>query len=170
MITVRAEQKSDREAVHRINRLAFGQPLEADLVDSIRDGGNAIISLIAADEDGAVLGHILFSPVTLLPAIPGVRGLGLGPMAVHPDRQRQGIGSMIVRAGLDRARTMGYDFLVLLGHPGYYPRFGFRVAEEAGIRCPYDAPPEAFMVLELTPGCLAGYRGTVRYLPQFDAA
>ncbi len=170
MITVRAEEKSDLEAVRLINHLAFGQPVEADLVDSVRDRGNAVLSLVAANQEGAVLGHILFSPITLLPTIPGVQGLGLGPMAVRPDRQRQGIGSMLVRAGLDWSREMGYDLVVLLGHPDYYPRFGFQIAEESGITCPYDAPREAFMVIELTPGSLTGYRGTVKYLPQFDGA
>jgi putative acetyltransferase len=170
MITIRREQKYDRHAVRQINELAFSRPLEANLVDAVRDGGNAIVSLVAVDQEGTVLGHILFSPIGLLPPVPGIRGLGLGPMAVHPARQNQGIGSMLVRAGLDWTREMGFDLVVLLGHPGYYPRFGFRIAEEAGITCPYDAPREAFMVIELTPACLNGYRGTVKYLPQFDAA
>jgi putative acetyltransferase len=168
MVTVRFETDREYEAVHRLNHLAFGQEAEAELVDAVRASGNATISLVAVDNEGTVVGHILFSPVSVPPAAAPLRGLGLAPMAVLPDHQNRGIGTLLVRAGLDRAKELRYQFVVVLGHPHYYPRFGFRPSVEYGMQCPYDAPPAAFMVVELEPGCLRGFSGTVRYLPQFD--
>jgi putative acetyltransferase len=170
MITIRPETETDHEAVHRVNRLAFGQAAEADLVDAVRSSGNATISLVATDEAENAVGHILFSPISVPPTAAHLRALGLAPMAVVPDHQNRGIGTLLVKAGLDRAKELGYQFVVVLGHPHYYPRFGFRPSAGYGMQCAYDAPPEAFMVVELEPGCLHGFAGTVRYLPQFDGA
>lgn len=168
MIGIRAETDDDRAAVHAVNRLAFGQPAEADLVDRLRAAGRATVSLVAI-ADGDVVGHILFSPVSVEPApSPPPRWLGLAPMAVRPERQRAGIGSALVHAGLEAARAGGATAVVVLGHPEYYPRFGFAPASRAGLRCIYDSPDEAFMALELVPGGFAGHRGLVRYAPEFD--
>ena len=169
MIAIRAEVDADRAAVHAVNLAAFGQPAEADLVDRLRAAGRATVSLVAT-AGGEVVGHILFSPVTVEPApSPPPSWLGLAPMAVRPERQRDGIGSALVRAGLAAAGAGGATAVVVLGHPDYYPRFGFAPASRVGLRCIYDSPDEAFMALELTPGGLAGHRGLVRYAPEFDA-
>lgn len=152
--------------MHALNSAAFGQAAEADLVAALRDEAG-VISLIA-EVDGRVAGHILFSPVTLA----GHESLaiaGLAPMAVTPDRQRQGVGSALVRAGIGECRQAGFGAVVVLGHAEYYPRFGFGTAIERGIGCEYDVPPEAFMLLELQPGYLHGASGTIRFHPAFGA-
>lgn len=167
-ILVRPETRDDRDGVRRVHELAFGQPDEATLVDRLRAAGDAAVSLVAA-RDGAVVGHILFSPVR----IEGARALGLAPMAVLPALQRRGIGSRLVRDGLARCRALGVDGVVVLGHPEYYPRFGFVPASRCGLVSTYDVPDEVFMALELVPGALAGRPGddarVVRYAPAFDA-
>lgn len=166
---VRAETPSDVAAVARLNRAAFGQAAEADLVDRLRLAGDAVVSLVA-EQQAEVVGHILFSPVRLDPAPPlPPRWLGLAPMAVLPSRQRGGIGRALVEAGLAAARAGGTTAVVVLGHPEYYPRFGFAPASGFGLRCAYDAPDEAFMALALTPDGLARHRGLVCYAPAFDA-
>jgi putative acetyltransferase len=163
---VREERVEDAGAVRRVNELAFGRDLEASLVDALRSNGGVTLSLVAVDEDD-VVGHVLFSPVVGRSNDGTFEGLGLGPMAVRPDVQRRGIGSKLIRAGLERLRDAGHEVVVVLGHAEYYPRFGFRRASEVGIRWEHDAPDEAFMVLELRPGCLRGRTGIVSYRPEF---
>jgi putative acetyltransferase len=166
---VRAEVPSDHAQVAQVHRLAFGRPAEAALVDRLRAAGRAVVSLVADEAGAGVVGHILFSPVTLDAADgPPPRWLGLAPLAVLPERQRAGIGAALVRAGLAAAGRLGATAVVVLGHPVYYPRFGFAPASRFGLRCVYDAPDEAFMALELVPGACAGRRGLVRYAPEFD--
>lgn len=161
---IRPEIPDDAAAVRRVNEAAFGRLDEADVVDRLRERGAGYLALVAVDGD-AVVGHIAFSRVTLDPPRAGLRALGLAPMAVLPGRQRGGVGSALVREGLAACREAGADAVFVLGHPGYYPRFGFRPAASRGLVDAYGAPPEAFMVLELTPGALDGVRGTVRYDP-----
>jgi putative acetyltransferase len=162
--SVRPERPDDRAAVYRINESAFGRADEARLVERLRTRARPLLSLVA-ESGGAMAGHILFTPVTL----EGFTGLllGLAPMAVAPDRQRRGIGSALVRAGLERCRDLEVGAVVVLGHPDYYPKFGFVPAARFALRCEYDAPAEAFTALELRPGALAGASGTVRYHPAF---
>jgi putative acetyltransferase len=148
-----------------VNLAAFETSAEADLVDVLRQQAPPVISLVAEDGE-AVVGHILFTPVTLLEH-PDSRIMGLAPMAVAPARQRQGIGSALVREGLDRCRQLGFDAVVVLGHPGYYPRFGFLPASRFEIACEYDVPDDVFMALELQEGGLRGKAGTIRYHPAF---
>ena len=163
MIEIRTETAADRAAVRRVNEAAFGQPEEADLVDRIRERAAGYLGLVAT-EAGEVVGHIAFSPVEI-DGHPGVSVWGLAPMAVRPDRQRAGVGSRLVRAGLAACRAEGEEAVVALGHPAYYPRFGFASAAGRGIGNEYGAPPEAFMVLDLVPGALDGVAGTARYDP-----
>jgi putative acetyltransferase len=161
---VRLERPPDHAAIHAVNVLAFGRPDEADLVTALRDAGALAISCVA-ELDGSIVGHVALSPIAVARGV--LRGLGLGPMAVVPARQRTGVGTMLGRAALADARQAGWDAVVVLGHPEYYPRFGFEPASAFGLRCEYDAPDEAFMALELRPGALAGVRGLVRYHPAF---
>ena len=165
MITIRAEIAADIPAVHRVNTQAFGRPGEADLVDALRAAARPYVSLVAAS-DGEVVGHIFFSPVTLEAEGSACGILGLAPMAVVPEYQRRGIGSQLVRAGLEECRRIGYDVVVVLGHPEYYPRFGFVPASRKGLRCEYSVPDEVFMVAELRPNALSG-QGLVKYRPEF---
>ncbi|NJO12325.1 MAG: N-acetyltransferase [Gammaproteobacteria bacterium] len=162
---IRDEEEADREAVHALNAAAFAALAEANLVDALRAQARPVISLVA-ERAGSVVGHILFSPVTLSGRA-GLRIMGLAPMAVEPSHQRQGIGSALVRAGLERCRALGIGAVVVLGHPEYYPRFGFSPAARFGIGCEYDAPEEAFLVAELQSGFLRGISGTIHYHPAF---
>src|SRR5690606_16435046 len=138
---------------------------EADLVDQLRHEAEPCVSLVA-EEDGAVVGHVMFSPVTV-DGHPDAKVMGLAPLAVHYDYQGRGIGSALVRAGLERCRALGALGVVAVGHPDYYPRFGFGPASRFGLRCEYDVPDDAFLALELVPGALAGKAGTVRYHAAF---
>jgi putative acetyltransferase len=164
VIAVRFEQPGDEPAIHETNELAFGAPLEARLVDALR-GCDGYLSLVAT-LDERVVGHILFTPVSLEPPVDR-RITGLAPMAVRPEHQRSGIGGQLIRAGLEECRRHGYEAVVVLGHPEYYPRFGFVPAHAFGLTCEFPSPPEAFMAMELESGALSEIRGLVRYLPQF---
>lgn len=170
-LTVREEQPSERDAVFTVNRLAFGQEEEARLVDALRACPEAqpTHSLIAVDND-RIVGHILFSAIMIETPTGAVDSLALAPMAVLPDCQKRGIGSQLVCKGLETCRDQGHKSVVVLGHPKYYPRFGFAPARSYGIRPRFDVPDEAFMVLELEPGALTGVNGVVRYTPPFEIA
>ena len=150
MIQIRDEQPGDAEATRAVNDAAFGQPTEGAIVDALRASRDRLVSLVAVEGD-AVVGHVLFSPVELkmnedgsdgAPPCPS-GGMGLAPIAVLPAYQRRGIGSMLVREGLARLRTENVPFVVVLGHPEYYPRFGFERASKFHVRCPWEVPDEA---------------------------
>jgi putative acetyltransferase len=151
-----------------VNLAAFGQPDEADLVERLRRNAARYLGLVAVDE-GEVVGHILFTPVTLHCYQAPYTILALAPMAVRPERQRQGIGSTLVREGLAACRAAGHDVVVVVGHPAFYPRFGFVPARPLGLMSEPPFPDEAFMVAELTPGALRGRRGVVLYGGDFGA-
>ena len=136
-------------------------------MDALRQHAEPFLSLVAVDAD-QVLGHITFSPVTLVQH-PEVPIAGLAPMAVMPLRQRQGIRSSLVQAGLREARGLGFETVVVLGHAGGYPRFGFQIASRLGLVTEYDVADDLFMALELKAGALRGYSGTIRYHPVFVA-
>jgi putative acetyltransferase len=165
MVIVRAETPEDIVAVRQVNEAAFGRVEEAALVDALRAAACPHISLVA-ESGGQVVGHIFFSPVTLETEEGAHALLGLAPMSVLPAHQNQGIGSRLVREGLSECRRAGCGAVVVLGHPEYYPRFGFVPASRKGLSCEYPVPDEAFMVAELTPGGLSA-QGLVRYRPEF---
>jgi putative acetyltransferase len=160
---IRNEGIADIEAIRRVNEAAFGQPAEARLVDALREQATPFLSLVA-DDDGAIVGHICFTPVEA----GHTTILGLAPMAVLPERQKEGIGTKLIEAGLAACRRAGFGAVVVLGHPQYYPRFGFEPAATKGLRSEYDVPHEAFMLLELVPGAAAGLEGVARYHRAFS--
>ena len=162
---IRAEVPGDYPSVHLINAAAFGVETEAKLIGVLRAQASPLVSLVA-DDEGTLVGHIMFSPVSL----PGIEELamGLAPMAVTPLRQRSGIGSALVKAGLQRCKELGAVAVVVLGHPEFYPKFGFSPAERFGLNCEYDVPAEAFMAIELHAGALCGASGTVKYHAAFS--
>jgi putative acetyltransferase len=153
-----------------VNSLAFSQAFghagEADLVDALREEAQPYISLVALLE-GRVVGHIFFSPVTIADEDSSFTAMGLAPMAVLPEHQRRGIGSRLIRQGLEECRRDGHNVVVVLGHPDYYPRFGFEPAAPKGIRSEYDVSDDTFMVVELEPGALANRKGIVKYHAAF---
>ena len=164
---IRHEASGDANGIRLVNTRAFGRPDEAAIVDALRGAAGAV-SLVSVLGDRLV-GHILFTPVRIEGIETTHPAVGLAPLAVLPDFQKQGIGSALIRAGLDSCRSLGYGVVVVLGHPEYYPRFGFVPASTAGLGCEFPVPSEAFMLLELQPGALGEARGIVRYAPQFSA-
>jgi len=159
-LIIRREDLRDVPAIRSINEDAFGRPDEAGLIERLRSEGVVLASLIAEMQDRTV-GHILFSRMwidTMAGAVPAV---ALAPMAVLVEYQRQGIGQQLVQHGLDLLRGQREQIVIVLGHPDYYPRFGFSVEKARCLESPF--PPEAFMAMELVPGALAGIQGKVRY-------
>jgi putative acetyltransferase len=163
-VVVRPETPDDLEAIREVNRQAFGREDEARLVDALRAGGYARLSLVA-EEAGQVVGHVLFSDLPVVTPAGPVQALALAPLAVLPARQRQGIGSRLVQEGLRACAGAGHRAVIVLGHPAYYPRFGFSAGLAGRLKSPFSGP--AFMALELVPGALAGVTGEVRYPPPF---
>lgn len=163
---IRAERDTDVVAISSVNETAFETAAESDLVKALRAQASPLVSLVAED-GGKIIGHIMFSPVKLA-EYPRLKLMGLAPMAVAPEHQRRGVGGALVRAGLDVCRKLGVDAVVVLGHPQYYPRFGFTQADRFGIECEYDAPAEAFMAIELKPGVLREVSGVVEFHTAFS--
>src|SRR5689334_13394883 len=123
MITIRPERSEDGEAIRRVHLASFPTGAEAALVDRLRDAGRAWVSLVA-EREGLVVGHVLFSPVTVVPPDDRDPGVGLAPLAVLPAQRRRGVGGRLIAEGVAACRRAGYPFAVVLGHPDYYPRFG----------------------------------------------
>ena len=163
---IRAEKDSDLAAIRRVHESAFPTRMEADLVDRLRAGGKLLVSLVAVRED-QIVGHIAFSPVTIEPAVGTASGVGLAPVAVLPSEQRKGVGSQLIEAGVVACRDAGHEYIVVLGWPEYYPRFGFEPARTRRLDNEYGAGDE-FMVMELVPNVLSTRRRLVRYCHEFS--
>jgi putative acetyltransferase len=163
---IRPETTADLDAIRYVNNLAFGQDAEARLVDALRDGGYVRASLVA-EKDEEVVGHILFSDLPIVTESGTVPALALAPLAVLPEVQSQGIGSALVRRGLEVCKEQGQQIVVLLGHPHFYQRFGFSSELVAQLESPYSGR-ESFMAVELVPGSLDDVTGRVEYPPPFE--
>lgn len=163
-VVIRPRAPADDDAIAHVNDIAFGTPGEARLVRALRDARVVAIELVAV-EDARVVGHILFSVLEVAVDGRAVKALALAPMAVEPSRHHRGIGSELVRAGLGRARADGWEAIIVLGHPGYYTRFGFSAAQARHLQTPYAG--DAFMALALQSGALDGQRGSVVYPAAF---
>jgi putative acetyltransferase len=167
MIIILSERREHEQGVRTVEEQAFGRPSEADLVDRLRARGAVTLSLVAVD-DGDVVGHVLFSPVTIGEGSDALLAQGLGPVAVIPNRQNEGIGSQLIRAGLDFCCQAGMPAVVVLGDPRYYSRFGFGPAKRYGIRfMDENVPEEDFMVVELRRGVLDDHSGIAKYEFEF---
>jgi putative acetyltransferase len=161
MFTVRAEQPGDEGAIHKVHASAFPTDLEARLVDALRNAQQMLVSLVATT-DRLIVGHVAFSPVAA--AVEG--GVGLAPVAVLPSYQGRSIGGQLIRAGLAQCHQAGHSFVVVLGDPAYYGRFGFQPAARWGLVDEYGGG-DAFQALELSPDALSRGGGLVRYASAF---
>ena len=163
-LIVRAETADDYAGIRQVNEAAFGTSEEADLVDTLRTDGDTLVSIVA-ELNRQIVGHLLFSRMAIETGSALMPAAALAPMAVAPAHQRQGIGGRLIAYGLDALRARGERIVIVVGHPTYYPRFGFSC--ERGRLLGHPFPPDAFMVLELAPGALDGTRGWVKYPPAF---
>jgi putative acetyltransferase len=170
MLQICLESPEDIPQVRTINEHAFGQSIEADLVDALRKNCPDALSFVA-EEGGRIVGHILLTPVVISGSHRTVQGMGLGPMAVRPESQRRGIGSRLIGHGLEILRKSGCPFVVVLGHPEYYPRFGFEPASRYHLRSQWPGvPDEAFMIFVLDREALRGVSGVAVYRDEFNEA
>ena len=169
-IHIRPETEADWGEVYEIHTAAFGKTDEADLVDRLREQVPPYISLVATngqDPQAPIVGHIMFTPVTI-PEHPQAKIAGLAPVGVTPKLHKQGIGKALILAGLEQCQAAGYGAVILIGHPSYYPRFGFKPGSQLGLSSTYDVPDEVFMALELEPGYLTPFSGKAHYHPAFE--
>jgi putative acetyltransferase len=165
---IRAAQPADYPAIGRVNELAFGHPKHYALLDALRTNGRVLFELVACLTGDVVVGHVLFTALTIHSASSSsLESAALGPLAVLPEDQWRGIGSALVKAGVEECRRLGYDAVFLLGHPTYYPRFGFVPARDLGII--FEDGRDSFQVLVLREGALPGVRGTAHFVPEFDS-
>ena len=166
-LVVQPESNEDIVGIHLLNQAAFDRDNEANLVDNLRKADAVTLSLVAKT-DQAVLGHILFSPMKIIDGDHITPAVGLGPLAVHPGFQRRGIGSKLVRTGLSMLVERGHSIIIVLGHPWFYPKFGFKPAHIYGIHLEHKVPKDVFMVQALKPGALEGVQGIAKYHAAFD--
>ena len=166
MIVIREEQSQDIKPIRDLNKLAFGQKQEADLVERLRQTCDDLLSLVAVIQN-KIVGHILFTPVMIELEDNMVQGMALAPMAVLPEYQRQGIGSELVRTGIEKLKTRQCPFIIVLGHAEYYPRFGFEPASLYGIRSEWEVPDDVFMILVLDEPEMKRISGVAKYRPEF---
>lgn len=169
-IEIRKELPNDIEAIRYVNNKAFGSTQEGDVVDKLRNSCREFLSLVALIEK-EIVGHVLFTPAIIEQSNGCIKGLGLAPMAVLPEFQNKGIGTKLIKAGLDIIKQAGYPFVIVLGHENYYPRFGFQRASDFGLTCQWDGvPDEAFMALILDGAEMRGVTGIAQYRSEFDEA
>jgi putative acetyltransferase len=168
---IREEKDQDILAIKEVNDLAFGRENESKLIEAIRNSEYFVpqLSLVAETDTQEIIGHILFSMITIETENGPFQSLALTPMAVKPKFQNKGIGSALVREGLKRCAELGYHSVVVLGHPDFYPKFGFIPASTKGIKAPFEVPDEVFMIYETKPGSLNGVKGIVKYPEAFSA-
>lgn len=164
---IRSEALADQLAIDRLLKQVFPTDAEAKLVKALRENGHNTLSLVACNDEGEVVGHLMFSPVLVGGADTGVQGLA--PLCVHPDYRKKGIAAQLVREGFDTLNEFGYPACVVLGDPAYYSRFGFKPAEAFGLSCKWDVPAGAFMAFEFAEGTFNTAQGLVSYCAEFDA-
>jgi putative acetyltransferase len=165
LVEIREERPDDVAAVRDLNRRAFGQDQESNIVDALRANGAALLSLVATVND-RVVGHIMYSPLSIGG---NVKGAALGPMGVLPEYQRQGIGGKLIEAGNRKLNDADCPFIIVVGHADYYARFGFRPAREHGIKCQWDVPDDVFMLLILDQAEMEGVSGLAKYRDEFSS-
>ncbi|MBV7300898.1 GNAT family N-acetyltransferase [Enterovibrio paralichthyis] len=164
---IRSEALADLLAIDKLLNKTFPSDAEAKLVMSLRENGHNTLSLVACNDEGKVVGHVMFSPVMVNGTDIGIQGLA--PLSVHPDYRNQGVAAQLVKEGIETLHEFGYPGCVVLGDSGFYGRFGFKPAASYGLQSTFDIPAEAFMALELEPGAFVDCEGVVKYCAEFDA-
>ncbi|MDA1677582.1 MULTISPECIES: GNAT family N-acetyltransferase [unclassified Bacillus cereus group] len=172
MVTIRQEQQNDYRKTEEVVQQAFlheefSDKTEHKLVKRIRECEAFVpeLSIVAVDEE--IVGHILLSKITIEHDGTSVESLALAPVSVAKGHQKKGIGGKLIGAALEKAKELGYGSVVVLGHPEYYPKFGFKKASERNIKAPFEVPEEVFMVVELRENALEGVEGVVQYSSAF---
>jgi putative acetyltransferase len=169
VVIIRPEKENDREYIYKVNELAFGRDVESRLVDSLRSSKSYVEGLsLVAEHVGEIVGHIMFTRISTDPGNEKFLGVSLAPVAVLPDYQNQGIGSKLIREGIKACKSRSFEAIIVIGHPEYYPKFGFTQARGKGLESSIPVPDEAFMVLELVPGSLEGMEGKIIFASEFD--
>jgi putative acetyltransferase len=169
MIKIRPEKEIDREDIYKVNELAFGRDVESRLVDSLRNSESYVEGLsLVAEHVGEIIGHIMFTRISTDPENEKFVGVSLAPIAVLPDCQKKGIGSKLIREGIKACKSKSFKAIIVIGHPEYYPKFGFTQAREKGLESSIPVPDEAFKVLELVTGSLEGTEGKIIFASEFD--
>jgi putative acetyltransferase len=169
MSIIRREQPQNIPEIHQVHIRAFGRQQEASIVDELRKNCNSILSLVAFT-DGKVIGHILLSPVVIEGKHGKLVGTGLAPHAVLPEYQRKGIGTQLIQTAISRIKEGGCPYIIVIGHPEYYARFGFEQAGRIGICCERKVPDESFMILILDKKAMNGITGVTRYRHEWAEA
>ena len=164
MVQIQEERDDDLPGIRELNKRAFGQEQEANIVDALRSNGGSLLSLVAIASD-VMVGHIMYSPLS----VGEIAGAALGPMAVLPEYQRLGIGSQLVEAGNQTLKDNGCPFVIVVGHPNYYPRFGVTPASAHGITCEWEVPDNVFMLLVLDKMKMRGVSGLAKYRHEFSS-
>ncbi|HDR3886817.1 TPA: N-acetyltransferase [Bacillus cereus] len=173
MIKIRQEQQNDYSKTEEVVKEAFSNEefsdkKEHELVKRIRecDAFVPALSIVAVDEE--IVGHIMLSKITIEQGGTTVDSLALAPVSVAPGHQKKGIGGKLIVAALEKAKELGYGSVVVLGHPEYYPKFGFKKASDWNIKAPFEVPDEVFMAMELRENALQGVEGVVQYSSAFS--
>jgi putative acetyltransferase len=168
MVEIRLERDTDHDAIFQLTKLAFGRDIEAKLMELLIKNNiyQKELSLVAINDD-EILGHILFTRISIEPKQENFNAVILGPLAVKPDSQRLGIGSKLIIKGIEVCKSQGYNSILVIGHPKYYPRFGFISASKNGLKSPLPVPDEAFMILELVPKSLKDVKGKIIFPTEF---
>lgn len=173
-IKLRQENPADYEQVFKLTELAFANMPFADhdeqfLVERLRKSEFFIPGLsLVAESDGKIIGHILLTRLKIQGTETEFESLSLAPVSVLPEFQKQGIGGMLIRKAHQVATNLGYKSVILVGHPEYYPRFGYKKASEFGLKFPFQAPDDACMAIELVDNGLEGITGMVVYSPEYN--
>ena len=170
-VTIRKETSRDYDQISLVNDMAFNHKQEGELILNLRKRTEFLpeLSLVAEFND-KIVGHILFFPITILSESDKIQTLSLAPMSIMPGFQNKGLGGDLIMAGLKVADEMGFTSVVVLGHPRYYPKFGFKKASKWKIKAPFDAPDEAMMAIELKNGSLGFGGGTIDFPEVYYAA